>query len=274
MLTRILTSAIGVVVFFLALFSPPEIFMLVIFAVIAIMLYEMYSVLKCGKLVNCIGIISAAVTAFAMVLNTSVNMSVALVPIIMLYLIAAVIRHGRVDARDVLTHGFVTLFITAFMCYIIENFKMFSALGVLWVFVIAWITDSGAYFAGVFLGKHKLVPHISPKKTVEGAIGGTLASVVAGVVYYVILVNIGTKFSWGALASYVVMSFVGSLLSQVGDFAASCIKRDCNVKDYGSILPGHGGLMDRFDSVVFIAPFVYYAITIINSVFVISASAV
>lgn len=274
MLTRILTSAIGVVVFFLALFSPPKVFMLVILAVIAIMLCEMYGVLKCGKLVNSIGIISAAITAFAMVINTSVNMSVALVPIVMLYLIAAVLKHGKVNARDVLTHGFVTLFITSFMCYIIENFKMFSAFGVLWVFVIAWITDSGAYFAGVFLGKHKLVPHISPKKTVEGAIGGVVACVVAGVVYYIILANTGNRFNWGELISYIAMSFVGSILSQLGDFVASCIKRDCDVKDYGSILPGHGGLMDRFDSVVFIAPFVYYAITIINQVFVITASAV
>ncbi|MBS7299322.1 MAG: phosphatidate cytidylyltransferase [Eubacteriales bacterium] len=273
MLTRILTSAIGVVVFFLALFSPPKIFMFVIFAVIAIMLYEMYGVLKCGKFVNCVGVISAVITAFAMVLNTHINMSVAIIPVTMLYLIAVVLKHGKVNARDVLAHGFVTLFITAFMCYIIENFKMFSALGVLWVFVIAWITDSSAYFAGVFLGKHKLVPHISPKKTVEGAIGGVLAAIVAGVVYYIILVNVGTKFSWGALVSYAAMSFVGSLLSQVGDFVASCIKRDCFVKDYGSLLPGHGGLMDRFDSVVFIAPFVYYALTIINSLFIISASA-
>lgn len=265
MLTRILTSAIGVVVFFAALFAPPKIFMIAIFAVIAIMLYEMYGVLKCGKLVNIVGIISAALLAF----NASALLPESLVPIIMLYAIAAVLKHGKINARDVLSHGFVTMFITVFMCYIIKLFAEFGALGVLWVFVIAWITDSGAYFAGVFLGKHKLVPHISPKKTVEGAIGGVIACVVAGVVYYVILVNIGGNFSWGVLISLAVMSLVGSVLSQLGDFVASCIKRDSDVKDYGSILPGHGGLMDRFDSVVFIAPFVYYAIMLINSVFAI-----
>lgn len=265
MLTRILTSAIGVVVFFLALFSPPKIFMLVILAVIAIMLYEMYGVLKCGKLVNIAGIISAALLAF----NAGALLPESLVPIVMLYTIAAVLKHGKINARDVLSHGFVTMFITVFMCYIIRLFAEFSALGVLWVFVIAWITDSGAYFAGVFLGKHKLVPHISPKKTVEGAIGGVLASVVFGAVYYIILTKFAFGFSWATLAAFAAMSLVGSVLSQLGDFVASCIKRDCDVKDYGSILPGHGGLMDRFDSVVFIAPFVYYAIMLINSVFAI-----
>ncbi len=274
MLTRILTSAIGVVVFFAALFAPTRIFMLAIFAVIAIMLYEMYGVLKCGKLVNAVGAVSAVTAAAAMMYEYGAYVYLSFVLVIMLYTLAAVLKHGKTNARDVLSHGFVTIFITVFMCYIIKLFAAFGALGALWVFVIAWITDSGAYFAGVFLGKHKLVPHISPKKTVEGAIGGVLAAVVAGVVYYIILVNVGSKFSWGVLVSLAAMSLVGSVLSQLGDFVASCIKRDSDVKDYGSILPGHGGLMDRFDSVVFIAPFVYYILTIINAVFIISASAV
>lgn len=274
MLTRILTSAIGVVVFFLALFSPPKIFMLVILAVIAIMLYEMYGVLKCGKLVNAVGAVSAVIIAATMMYENGTYMFLTFVSLVMLYMIAMVLKHGKLKAGEVLAHGFVTVFITVFMCYNIKIFENFSALGVLWTFVIAWITDSGAYFAGVFLGKHKLVPHISPKKTVEGAIGGVIACVVAGVVYYLILVNIGAGFSWGVLISLAAMSLVGSVLSQLGDFVASCIKRDSDVKDYGSILPGHGGLMDRFDSVVFIAPFVYYVLTIINSVFIISASAV
>lgn len=269
MLTRILTSAIGVVVFFAALFAPPKIFMIAIFAVIAIMLYEMYGVLKCGKLVNAVGVISAVIIAATMMYENGAYMFLTFVSLVMLYMTAMVLKHGKLKAGEVLSHGFITVFITVFMCYIIKLFAEFGALGVLWVFVIAWITDSGAYFAGVFLGKHKLVPHISPKKTVEGAIGGVIACVVAGVVYYVILVNIGGNFSWGVLISLAVMSLVGSVLSQLGDFVASCIKRDSDVKDYGSILPGHGGLMDRFDSVVFISPFVYYAIMLINSVFAI-----
>lgn len=263
MLTRILTSAVGVVVFFAALFAPPIVFKAAIFAVIAIMLGEMYSVLKCGNLVNAIGFLSAAGIAATMSFDIGISISAAIVPIVMLYLAAVIMKHGKTKSSDILTHGFVTLYITVFMCYIIKIFVGFSALAVLWVFVIAWITDSGAYFAGVFFGKHKLVPHISPKKTVEGAIGGILAAVVAGIVYYII--RSGASFDLRYMAAFAAMSFVGSILSQLGDFVASCIKRDFDVKDYGSILPGHGGLMDRFDSVVFIAPFVCYSIIFINS---------
>ena len=267
MLTRILTSAIGIVVFFAALFSPARIFMAAILIVTAMMLGEMYGVLKCGMLVNVIGYIAAAIAAVGTVYASGKFMTGALVAIVTIYLVTAVILHGKKSARDILSHGFITVFLTVFMCYVIRLRMTFSVYAALWVFVIAWLTDTGAYFTGVFLGKHKLVPHISPKKTVEGAVGGVVVCVIASAVYAYIL----NVFAAGereividVFVSYVLMGLVGSTLSQIGDFAASCIKRDCDVKDYGSILPGHGGLMDRFDSVVFIAPFVYYAMWCIN----------
>ena len=124
-------------------------------------------------------------------------------------------------------------------------------------FIIAWATDTGAYFTGYFLGKHKLAPEMSPKKTIEGAIGGILVAVIATVVYGVILY--GNYYLVGMI-KYAIVGGAGSVVSQIGDLAASCIKRDFGKKDYGTILPGHGGLMDRFDSVLFAAPYVLFMI--------------
>ncbi|MBQ7793710.1 MAG: phosphatidate cytidylyltransferase [Clostridia bacterium] len=265
MLTRILTALIGIVVFFAVLALPQQVFTLIVFAVTAVMLGEMYGVLKCGRLVDAVGFLSGAAVFVPMLLSGK-GFGLALAVVIMLYLFTIVFLHGKRNCKDVLAHGFVTLFLTFFMSYIVRIRLEFPTWAVLWVFIIAWFTDSGAYFAGVFLGKHKLVPHISPKKTVEGAVGGVVLCVIASAVYAYIL-NVyaaGEKeIAVDLFVAFMLMGLVGSVLSQFGDLVASCIKRDYEIKDYGSILPGHGGLMDRFDSVVFIAPFVYYAIRLI-----------
>lgn len=263
MLTRILTSLVGVVIFFIALFAPSRIFAAAIFVVTAIMLSEMYRVLSCGKLVGVCGYISAALLAAGMILG---YFQPAVMAVILLYLAVAVLMHTKREAKGILAHGFVTMFITVFMCYIVKLHSEYDCLAVLWIFIIAWLTDTGAYFIGVFFGKHKLVPHISPKKTVEGAIGGVAFSAIACVVYYFILSASSPDafVSAGGCLLCAMIGVIGSMLAQIGDFAASCIKRDYGVKDYGFILPGHGGFLDRFDSVVFIAPAVYYLIKLIS----------
>ncbi len=121
------------------------------------------------------------------------------------------------------------------------------------VFVAAWITDTFAYFTGVFFGKHKLIPKISPKKTVEGALGGIVFCVIAFLIYGFVVENVSEY-----KANFVGLAFVGlvmSVISQIGDLLASAIKRNYDVKDYGRLFPGHGGVLDRFDSVMALAPF-------------------
>lgn len=127
----------------------------------------------------------------------------------------------------------------------------------------AWITDSFAYFSGRLFGKHKLCPEISPKKTIEGSIGGSLFTVVGGIVYGLVLKNTcGIEVNFAALAA---ISLLCAVVSQIGDLTASIIKRERGIKDYGKIMPGHGGFMDRFDSTLFVAPTVY----IFNMIFTI-----
>jgi len=105
-------------------------------------------------------------------------------------------------------------------------------------------------------GKHKLAPVLSPKKTIEGSIGGTLASVITGGIFgYILSTNMvhNNNLIW----VFMIITFVAAIVSQIGDLAASGIKRDHGIKDYGNIIPGHGGIMDRFDSVIFVAPMIY-----------------
>ena len=124
------------------------------------------------------------------------------------------------------------------------------------VFMASWICDTFAYFTGMLFGKHKLAPVLSPKKSIEGAIGGTLfAGIFGGVYGYFISGYIadGSK----AIIACAVISAAGAVVSQIGDLAASAVKRNFEIKDYGHLIPGHGGILDRFDSVIFAAPMVY-----------------
>ena len=121
--------------------------------------------------------------------------------------------------------------------------------------VCACVTDMFAYFAGLLFGKHKLCPKISPKKTVEGAIGGTLGGIVASVlVGYLIQPVLGTSVS---LLHMAMLGLVSAVAGQIGDLSASLVKRNVGIKDFGKIFPGHGGVMDRLDSILFVAPIVY-----------------
>ena len=133
-------------------------------------------------------------------------------------------------------------------------------------FFAAWMTDIFAYFVGSKFGKHKLCPKISPKKSVEGGIGG----VVGAIVLNLLLLFVFNKFFFenGSTLSYVtvaVLSLVLSVVSMFGDLAASTIKRNFGIKDFGNLLPGHGGIMDRFDSALFVMPTLYSAIYLINN---------
>ena len=125
----------------------------------------------------------------------------------------------------------------------------------------AWFADTGAFFTGKFLGKHKLSPVISPKKTIEGAIGGVMWNIallcLLGFVYQRILLSFGRQVTVLYLNLAVLAVFV-ALMGMVGDLIASVIKRQLNIKDYGKIIPGHGGIMDRFDSILFTVPTVYF----------------
>ena len=112
-----------------------------------------------------------------------------------------------------------------------------------------------SYITGMLIGKHQLTK-VSPKKTIEGSIGGIIGAVILTIIYHQFL-------GLDDMIKYIILAIIGGILSQIGDISASSIKRKANIKDYGNILKGHGGIMDRFDSVIFLGPVVYYFVTLI-----------
>lgn len=129
---------------------------------------------------------------------------------------------------------------------------------------IPWFADAGAYFGGSALGKHKLCPKISPKKTVEGAVSGLiigmLVPLLAGVIFTAFFFDDSVRVNY---VNFCIIGLCGSLISILGDLSFSLIKRSCGIKDYGSLIPGHGGMLDRFDSVIFTAPLIMILSTIL-----------
>ena len=130
-------------------------------------------------------------------------------------------------------------------------------------FVAAFSSDSGAYFVGLSLGKHKLAPHLSPKKTIEGSAGGFVCSILFMILYGLVLKALGYDVHLLVMAVY---GFFGSLACQLGDLAFSAVKRESGIKDYGTLIPGHGGMLDRFDSMHLTAPMIELLILLVPAI--------
>ncbi len=125
------------------------------------------------------------------------------------------------------------------------------------VFVGSWGSDTCAYCVGRLIGKHKAFPVLSPKKSWEGCIGGVVGAALIGLIYAAVFQDKLTSIP-SPMLSFAIIGAASSIISQVGDLAASAMKRDHDIKDYGHLIPGHGGILDRFDSVIFTAPVVFY----------------
>ncbi len=271
MLIRILSALLGCVIIIpVLIFSDTWAFPVFMALVSFISVHEMLKCIGLGKkhyLTVPFCLIGAAIpilARFAAIyeLRTSfIIIAISAVCAIFL-LTVSLFSHGHFDIEKAST-VFLTLF------YIIGGYSALVFLrdlpGVgkyvyLLAFVGAWFTDIFAYFTGRFLGRHKLIPDISPKKTVEGSIGGIVFCVIAYLVYGLVL-----QMMFGLKPNYIVLGVVAvfiSFVSQVGDLTLSAIKRKYGIKDFGKIMPGHGGLLDRFDSVIPVALLLFLSFSI------------
>lgn len=160
----------------------------------------------------------------------------------------------------------IVLFRDLYVTYEGAYTKVDGIFFIIFIFIASWGSDTFAFFAGKFFGKHKLAPVISPKKTIEGAIGGTLCSTLVNVGLYFLFNHFFTLSSNTGFVLVLIASPVLSVISIFGDLAASTIKRHHGIKDFGNLLPGHGGIMDRFDSTCFVLPVLYSIITVVNAI--------
>ena len=158
---------------------------------------------------------------------------------------------------------FFGLFYVAFCLSFIYQTRSIAGKGsyLVWlIFLCSWGCDTCAYAVGVLIGKHKMAPVLSPKKSIEGAVGGVIGSALLTGIYACALRQALSVDTRGILLLSMTAA-VGALISMVGDLAASAIKRNYEIKDYGRLIPGHGGILDRFDSVIITAPIVFYLLS-------------
>ena len=170
---------------------------------------------------------------------------------VILNMFVYVFTYPRYHADQITAAFFSIVYAGVMLSFIYQTRMMEGGAFLVWlIFLCSWGCDTCAYCVGMLIGKHKMAPVLSPKKSVEGAVGGVVGAVLLGAVY-------GAAVK-GEILEYGVICGAGALISMVGDLAASAIKRNHDIKDYGTLIPGHGGIMDRFDSVIFTAPVIYY----------------
>lgn len=168
----------------------------------------------------------------------------------------------KYHADQVMDAYFALIYAPVMLSFVLLTRQLDDGIYLVWmIFISSWISDTFAYLAGVMLGRHKLAPVLSPKKSVEGSVGGIVGAALFGALFGAYLDSTLGQEQYVMILA--VVGGVGSVISQVGDLAASAIKRNHEIKDYGNLIPGHGGIMDRFDSVIFTAPITYFLITLL-----------
>ena len=168
-----------------------------------------------------------------------------------------VFTYPKYQNKQIITAFFGMVYVGVMLSYIYQTRVLPGGAFLVWlIFLCSWGCDTCAYCVGVLIGKHKMAPVLSPKKSIEGAVGGVLGAALLGSIYAAATGAYNPNPAHTPLI-YAIICGVGALVSMVGDLAASAIKRQENIKDYGTLIPGHGGILDRFDSVIFTAPVIY-----------------
>lgn len=263
MLTRTVSGIIGAILVVCVLIfnqSVPIVINLLIAAVCVLSIAEIFSAMGITKK-HVITIPSFVFVSMIPLFSSVMN------PYFILYAYTFVMFSVMVIKNDVVKFHEVSMVYT--MSVIIPFFlnslimlrdydKQYGTFYIILALGLSWMTDTGGYFFGSFFGKKKLAAKISPKKTVEGALGGIVtASISLLIIYYIYKTAVfGENFEVNIL-NLMILGILGSIVSIFGDLIFSIIKRSCNIKDFGNVIPGHGGILDRIDSVIFAAPFVY-----------------
>lgn len=273
MKTRIISATVGILIFIAVVFAAVNISTLIMHVLLtAVGCIGVYEALKPtgyvkSKFILVSSICYAAIAPFVysielvaheLKIELIIRHEVCLVLYGLVVFIGGMVKHEDVKPGEVAFGFAATVSITFCFWSLAAVFSSADGHGLFYlilVFLAAWGCDTGAYFTGYFFGKHKLAPKISPKKTVEGAVGGVIFDVIVMIAAGLIF-NSATDSVANILLIGITTPFL-ALAGMFGDLIFSYIKRDCGIKDYGKIMPGHGGVLDRFDSVLTVAPIVY-----------------
>ena len=217
------------------------------------------------KLPGILGILFAILYYGCLILGVGGNL--VLIGLLMALMAVYVFTFPKYKTEEIMTSLFGFVYVVMMLSFLYQT-RMLPVDGketsiVYWlIFICSWGCDTCAYCVGMLIGKHKMAPKLSPKKSVEGAVGGIVGAGLLGFLF-------GTVFKaqlplTDPALGCMIICMVGGAISQIGDLAASAIKRNHEIKDYGTLIPGHGGILDRFDSVIFVAPAIYYTVLLLQ----------
>lgn len=271
MAVRIISAIIGlpILVFFVVMGG---IYLQAAIAVVSLIgMFEFYmAVSKKIKAVHVVGFLTQV--AYILLVRMPDTFQIMITVAMLCIMVILIFKHNTNSIYDGCTAMFGFLYVGYLMTdiFLIRSMEAIGA-AMVWVpFICAWGSDTGAYFTGSAFGRHKLAPVISPKKSVEGAIGGVVSGAALNMVFAAVIYGIADLGGvFHRELTYVIIIFgvigaVGAAFSQLGDLAASSVKRFTKIKDFGKIMPGHGGVLDRFDSVLFTAPAVYIMLRLVG----------
>lgn len=259
--TRLISGIVLVLIALLTIISGGPVLFITLLCVSLIGMQELMNAMGVRKgafelleIVSYLGIIVYYLTLF---FGWEEYSLLAVIAGLVLIMFVYVFTYPKYKAEQVMASFFSIVYVGVMLSFVYQT-RMFENNGayLVWlIFLCSWGCDTCAYCVGVLIGKHKMAPVLSPKKSIEGAVGGVAGAMLLGVIYAAV-----TK---GGLWEYALICGVGALISMVGDLAASAVKRNREIKDYGKLIPGHGGILDRFDSVIFTAPVIYFLSTIL-----------
>lgn len=257
--TRLLSGIVLVILALIVIISGGYITLFSLLGISLIGMYELYRVFHLEQTpLAIISYIMAALYYVSYLLPITIEPMMILMLFFILLMFTYVFTYPKYHAKDIMAAFFGLFYVAVMLSYVyrirvLENGVYLAFL----IFICSWGCDTCAYCVGVCFGKHKMAPVLSPKKSVEGAVGGVLGTALLTVIYSLVFQN-AMQLGVRSIVMLSVISAVAALISMVGDLTASAIKRNYDIKDYGTLIPGHGGIMDRFDSMMITAPIIYY----------------
>lgn len=253
--TRLLSGILLVAIALVTIISGGYVLLFTLACISVIGMQELYRAMKVREekfeLLELAGYMGVVLYYGAVVVDFERYGTMTILLSLVMMMFVYVFTYPKYNAHQVMAAFFGVVYVAVMLSFILLTRNLEGGKFLVWlIFLCSWGCDTCAYCVGVLIGKHKMAPVLSPKKSVEGAVGGVAGAAILGAVY--------AAATSGRPAEYAVICAAGALISMVGDLAASAIKRNQEIKDYGTLIPGHGGILDRFDSVIFTAPVIYY----------------
>ncbi len=257
--TRLLSGIVLVILAIALIVTGKEVLLFSTLLISCIGMFELYRVFKIERsLMAILGYLSAIIFYCNLKWVFIPDILMLFMAFMILLMFVYVFSYPKFDAKQLMVSFFGLFYVAIMLSYVYQIRMLHNGLYLAFlIFLCSWGCDTCAYCVGVLIGKHKMAPKLSPKKSIEGAVGGVLGAALLTAIYCIIFKsNMGISNSQIAILSGIAA--VAGLISMVGDLTASAIKRNYDIKDYGKLIPGHGGILDRFDSMIITAPIIFY----------------